>query len=119
MAHGILLVLSDPVTPEADATYNDWYDDNVHLPEILSLAGFTSARRFRVAEAQLASQGGPGAVRAKFPHRYVAVYEVDAPDVAKAAESLGAASPTLRMSDALDTAGLTAVLLEQISSLGG
>jgi len=118
MAHGILLVLSDPVSPEADAAYNDWYD-NVHLPEILALAGFTSARRFRVAEAQLASQGGPDAVRAKFPHRYVALYEVEAPDVAKAAESLGAASPTLRMSDALDTAGLTAVLLEQISSLGG
>jgi hypothetical protein len=49
----------------------------------------------------------------------VAVYEVEVPDVAKAAESLGAASPTLRMSDALDKASLTAVLLEQISSLGG
>ena len=58
-------------------------------------------------------------MRAKFPHRYAAVYEVEAPDVAKAAESLGAASPALRMSDALDKAGLTAVLLEQISSLGG
>jgi len=117
MADGILLVLSDPVSAEADDAYNEWYD-NVHLPEILALAGFTSARRFRVAEAQLASQGGPDAVRVKFPHRYVAVYEVEAPDVAKAAESLGAASPALRMSDALDKAGLTAVLLEQISSLG-
>src|ERR1700757_662295 len=82
MAHGILLVLSDPVSAEADDAYNEWYD-NVHLPEILALPGFTSARRFRVAEAQLASQGGPDAVRVKFPHRYVAVYEVEAPDVRK------------------------------------
>ena len=43
MAHGILLVLSDPVSAEADAAYNEWYD-NVHLPEILTLAGFTSAK---------------------------------------------------------------------------
>jgi hypothetical protein len=113
MAHGILLVLSDPVSPEADAEYNDWYD-NVHLPEILAVAGFTAARRFRVAQAQLASQGGPDAVRARFPHRYAAVYEVEAPDVAQAAQSLGAASPGLRMSEALDRTGITAVLLEQI-----
>jgi hypothetical protein len=117
MAQGILLVLSNPVTPDADAAYNDWYD-NVHLPEILALAGFTAARRFRLSETQLASQGGLDAVRARFPYRYAAVYEVEAPDVAKAAESLGAASHTLRMSDALDRGGITAVLFEQISSLG-
>jgi hypothetical protein len=115
MARGILLVLSGPASAEVDAEYNHWYE-NVHIPELLAIAGFVSARRFRVPEAQLATQGGAEGVRAKFPHRYVAVYEVEAPDLAKPVEALGAARPNLRMSDALDMDTLTAVLLEEISA---
>jgi hypothetical protein len=115
MARGILLVLSGPTSPEVDAEYNEWYD-NVHIPEILALAGFVSARRFRVPEAQLASRGGAEGVRAAFPHRYVATYEVEAPDLAKPVEALAAARPSLRMSDTIDTGTLIAVLLEETSA---
>src|ERR1700722_18626892 len=84
MAHAVFLVLSEPVSEADDAAYNDWYDD-IHLPEVLALSGFTSARRFRMSEVQLASQGGFESVSSRFPNRYVATYEVEGPDLAAAA----------------------------------
>ena len=63
MAHGILLVLSEPVSTADDAAYNDWYD-HIHLPEVLALPGFNSARRYRMSEVQLPSQGGLESVTA-------------------------------------------------------
>ena len=64
MAKGILLVESRPSAPERDAEFNEWYE-SVHMPEVLALDGFVSARRFRPVR--------PG-------EPYVAVYEIDADD---------------------------------------
>jgi hypothetical protein len=44
MARGLLIVESRPASPEQAADYHDWYD-NKHIPEILQLDGFVSARR--------------------------------------------------------------------------
>jgi len=44
MARGLLIVESRPASPEEAAAYHDWYD-NKHVPEILQLEGFVSARR--------------------------------------------------------------------------
>jgi hypothetical protein len=44
MARGLLIVESRPASPELAAAYHDWYD-NKHVPEILQLDGFVSARR--------------------------------------------------------------------------
>ena len=117
MAHGILLVLSEPVSEADDAAYNDWYDD-IHLPEVLALSGFTSARRFRMSEVQLASQGGFESVSSRFPNRYVATYEVEGPDLAAAAKALNEASAGLTTSSAMAYDRTLAVLLEEISSHG-
>ena len=67
MSKGIMLVTSRPASAlEADA-YHRWYDE-VHVPEMLAVEGFASARRF---------EGADGA--------FVAIYEVDDVDAAQAA----------------------------------
>jgi hypothetical protein len=51
-----------------EAEFNEWYD--AHLPEILSIPGFVSARRFRL-EPVVADPELP--VR----YRYLALYEIE------------------------------------------
>ena len=60
---GLLMVYSD-VSPEHDAEYNRWYNEE-HIPERLSIPGVLSAARYQ------AVQGGP---------RYLACYELDQPE---------------------------------------
>jgi hypothetical protein len=65
---GLMIVHSRPASQaEADA-YHRWYDE-VHLPELLAVDGFTGARR-------LAAEDG---------ETFLAVYEVDDVDAAKTA----------------------------------
>jgi hypothetical protein len=113
MARGILLVLSDPITPDVDAEYNDWYD-NVHLPEILALPGFTSARRYRMAATQLSS-ADPSVERPKLPTRYVATYEVEADDLAIAVRALEAARPDLNHGAAFGYDRVMTAMFEEIT----
>lgn len=117
MARGVLLVISEPVSEAKEAEYNDWYD-NVHLKEVLGLAGFTAARRFQMSQQQLVSQGGHEGVTSKFPHKYVAVYEVEADDLGVATNSLNEHGRELTASDAMAYDRTIAVLLEEISSRG-
>lgn len=72
MPKGIMYVESAPVSPDREAEYHKWYNE-VHLPEILSVDGFVSARRFAPVDGN-----GP----------FVAIYEVDADDLEAAAERL-------------------------------
>ena len=57
-----------PVSPERDGEFNDWYD-RTHLPELLAVPGFVSARRYR----RVGDDGAP---------EYLAVYEIEADDLA-------------------------------------
>jgi hypothetical protein len=57
----ILHVETRPTGPEAAEEFNRWYDE-VHVPEVLALEGFVSARRYAPAD-------GKGA--------YVAHYELE------------------------------------------
>jgi hypothetical protein len=63
-----MIVHSRPASPGDADTYHRWYDD-VHIPELLAVDGFTGARR-------LAAEDG---------ETFVTVYEVDDVDAAKAA----------------------------------
>jgi hypothetical protein len=65
---GILVVQSKPNSPEELAEFHRWYDE-IHFPEILAVDGFRTARRFQAADGE----------------SYLAVYEVDDVDGAKAA----------------------------------
>jgi len=101
---GILLVMSDCV-PGADADYHDWYD-RVHLPDVLSVPGFTAARRY----AAVPSMHG------ELPtQRYLAVYDIEADDLGLAQKALSAAAATMELSPAFDRASMAISTYELIS----
>jgi len=87
MPKAILLVETNPATPEADQEYNTWYDQ-VHLGEVTALKGFTGARRYRRL-----TEGGT--------HRYLAIYEIDAPDPEAVINDMMAGAGEFNMSPAL------------------
>ena len=78
MPKGILFVRSRPASPDDVAEYHRWYDD-VHIPEILAVDGFASARRLQSADGE----------------SFVVVYEVD--DVASAQTAMAEARAAGRM----------------------
>lgn len=100
MATHRLVVFTEPREGREDE-YNRWYDE-VHLGDVLGVEGFVAAQRFRLADAQI---GGDGA---EAPARYLAIYEIEAPDLEAALEKLNAGSGSMQMSDALDLEGAQA-----------
>lgn len=68
MPRGVFVVQSSASDAAHEAAYDEWYS-SVHIPEVLDVPGFVSARRFRVVD------GGPDA------HTFLTVYEIDADDV--------------------------------------
>jgi ketosteroid isomerase-like protein len=88
MARGAYVVRVRPVSPEREGELNEWYD-RVHIPQLLAVPGFVSARRFRRV-----GDSGP---------EYLTVYEIEADDVETPLRELrrrSAAGETTR-SDAL------------------
>jgi hypothetical protein len=65
MTKWILHVESRPTSAEAAADYHAWYD-KTHIPEIVEVGGFVTARRFEPVDGD-----GP----------FLAIYEIDADDV--------------------------------------
>ena len=102
----LLLVLSNPVDGR-EREYNDWYD-NTHLPEVLSVDGFTAAQRFAVNGEAAAGTS---------QYRYVALYELDTPtpEVSMAALSLAITRGEVHMSDAIDSNTVMATLIRPIT----
>jgi hypothetical protein len=76
---GLMVVQSRPESPDAVDELNRWYDE-VHIPEILGIDGVRSARRLRAADGE----------------SFLAIYEIDHVDTAKAA--LAAAQRSGKMS---------------------
>ncbi|MGE0878961.1 MAG: hypothetical protein AB7L13_19060 [Acidimicrobiia bacterium] len=89
MGKGVLVVFSNPIEPSREAEYNKWYDE-IHVPDVVALPGFTGARRFKNTGI-----GGPAS------HGYLAIYDYDGePDKAMAALGAGVQSGAVRMADA-------------------
>lgn len=65
MARGIMVVAASPAEGRED-DFNDWYS-NEHIPQVLTVPGFVSARRYKL-------HSGKG-------QRYLAVYELEAEDL--------------------------------------
>ena len=90
---GILLVLSNCKNAAREQEFNQWYED-VHIPDILDAGGFHTAYRYESLD--------PAATKAK----YLAIYETDNIDPAKAREKHAEANTHWRergrMSDLLD-----------------
>jgi hypothetical protein len=85
MPKGIIHVETRPSSPEREEDYNTWYDE-VHLPELVALDGFVSARRLRPVDGD-----GP----------YVALYEIEGDNLQAILENMRASARQLHMSDAL------------------
>jgi len=66
-----MVVQSSPVSPDREDEFNDWYD-NIHVPEICSVPGFVSARRYKVPGTEAEGGGVPA---------YLAIYEIEADDL--------------------------------------
>jgi hypothetical protein len=66
---GGLLLNAMNVAPEVEDDFNAWYDEE-HLPALAGVAGTLAARRYRSGEAQGS-------------HRYVAIYHLTSPAVAR------------------------------------
>jgi hypothetical protein len=80
MPKGILLVETRPRDPADLDGYHAWYD-GPHLDEVLRVEGVTAARRFAPVDGE-----GP----------FVAVYEIEADDLAAVVARLRAASAASR-----------------------
>jgi hypothetical protein len=104
MAKGIILVESWPSSPEREQEYNTWYDD-IHLPELVALDGFVSARRLRPVDGD-----GP----------YVALYEIESDNLQAVLDNMIANAGKLHMSDALqlDPAPIPRLLATTIECSG-
>jgi hypothetical protein len=75
---GIMVVQSRP-DPKREDEYNAWYE-GTHIPEILAIPGFVSARRYRLHDAD----GDPTR------HNYLSIYELDADDITSPVRELQA-----------------------------
>jgi hypothetical protein len=105
----ILVVHTEPASPEQEAAYNEWYD-GIHVPDIVALPGFVGATRYKVSGTQM------GPATPDVP-RYVAIYEIDADDLDATIKGIGAgaADGTVRMGNAPLGAKSSMVLYEEVA----
>jgi hypothetical protein len=100
VAKSLLFVESKPESPELVDKYHDW-QDRVHLPEMLEIDGFVSARRWQ-----------PEGV-----DTFITLYEIDT-DVATAKANLKAAYQSGRMSPTEAVDPNTPAVLRYLSVIG-
>ena len=91
MPKAVFVVQTNPASPEQEAEFNHWYD-KIHVPEICSISGFVSAKRYK-----LSGPSAPGTPA------YLAIYEIDADDPAAPLAEIKrrSAAGELSMSDTL------------------
>jgi hypothetical protein len=94
---GVMVVQSQPVSPEREDEYNAWYS-GAHMPDIREVPGFVAARRYRVRAT------GPIPADPAVP-TYLAIYEVEADDFDVPLREMSARSADgrVRRSDSLQT----------------
>jgi hypothetical protein len=103
-----MVALSNPVEGRED-DFNDWYQ-NVHLPEIVSYKGVTSAQRFKSA-VPMQAQG--------INYNYLAIYDLDTDDLGGILQKMGADSQAgvNTMSDAADNANTYLVIFNEFGQV--
>ena len=75
-----VLIASMDVSPEKDALFNDVYDHE-HVPNLLKVPGVRSVTRLRTAPASFKVGGETKQLTGAGDPTYVAIYEIDSPDV--------------------------------------
>jgi hypothetical protein len=102
MPSALMVVGSNPVSPEREDEYNRWYVEE-HFPDILAVAGFDKARRYALSPVRPMADTEPS------PYGYLAIYEVEADDLAQAGRDLQAAldSGAIPISEDFDLGGFS------------
>ena len=75
-----VFIVSMDVEPEKEALFNEVYDHE-HVPNLLKVPGVRSATRFRTEPASFAIGGQTKPLTGEGMPRYVAIYEIDSPEV--------------------------------------
>lgn len=70
MMKAVLIVLTNPATPDVDAAYNDWYT-NIHVPDVLAVPGYMSAIRYKAFPSWQ-----------PIPQQYLTIYDLEVDDAA-------------------------------------
>jgi hypothetical protein len=107
MPKAVMLVFSDPSSPDVQDEYNAWYE-STHLPDVFkAIPSVKAATRYRLADSP-----PPGA---EMPNRHLAAYEVEADDLNEVIADMGAAFARgeMPLSDNLSIGPI--VFFEQIS----
>jgi len=104
MSKHVLVAFTEPVDGQED-TYNEWYNET-HIPEILSVPGIISARRFRTKIVNVS--GAPA-------WKYMAIYEVETDDLGGTLKALG--ETTSEVISALDQSKSGTIVAKEIFSL--
>lgn len=109
MSRHEFLVLSVPCEGE-DTEFNRWYSDE-HLPDVLSVPGVVSARRFRILDARSQVDSLPR-------WSYVAIYTIEAEQPYTVLDEIRKRSGTREMpiSDTLDRSRTATYLLGPVEA---
>jgi hypothetical protein len=109
MAKALMVVGSNPSSPEQEAAYNEWYTEQ-HLADVLAVAGFQAARRYSLSGVRPMAGTDPS------PFGYLAVYEVESDDLEATGRELQAAldSGAIPLSEAFDLTGFSVDFYELI-----
>jgi hypothetical protein len=75
-----VFIVSMDVAPEKEALFNEVYDRE-HVPNLLKVPGVRSATRLRTEPARVTLGGETKPVTGEGAPTYVAIYEIDSPDV--------------------------------------
>jgi hypothetical protein len=75
-----VFIVTMDVAPEKEALFNEIYDRE-HVPYLLKVPGVRSAARLRVEPATVNIGGETKQLTGEDAPRYMAIYEIDGPDV--------------------------------------
>jgi hypothetical protein len=75
-----VFIVSMDVAPEKEALFNEVYDRE-HVPNLLKVPGVRSATRLRTEPARVTLGGETKSVTGEGAPTYVAIYEIDSPEV--------------------------------------
>jgi hypothetical protein len=80
IASEYVFIVSMDVAPEKEALFNEVYDKE-HVPELLKVPGVRAVTRFKTEKAAVSIGGERRPVDGAGAPTYVAIYEIDSPEV--------------------------------------
>jgi hypothetical protein len=103
-----MVVESNPISPEREAEYNDFYD-NVHLGEVCAVPGIISARRYKIHD-------GAGPLAEPSRRQYLAIYQLEADDLGEVVAELRkrSAGGEIRRNEAIERSPAPVTTVYQI-----